>query len=136
MLTVLPEIYLHLIVATTYHNLGEDETVIKHIDEAIALCLPDGLLTPLIEYRTELDKLLDDRLALFDEMTLKKVAELHKQMIKGWIKLHNQLLTRNVSDNLSVREREAAKLAAFGLSNNEIAKRMKVTLSCLKGGIL
>ncbi len=130
--TLVPEIYMHLIAATAYHNIGDDGKAIPHIDDAIHLCLPDGLFGCLVEYRNYLDSLLDDRLANFDEEALKKVRELHKRMIVGWVKLHNQLLERNVSSTLTLREREVAKLAAFGLSNAEIADRMHIELSSVK----
>ncbi len=130
--TVVPESYLHLMLATVYHNLGDNAQAIPHIDDAIRLCLPDRLLGILIEYRTDLDGLLDDRLAVLAPGILPKFRELHKKMIAGWIKLHNQVLERNVSATLTVREREVAKLAAFGLSNTEIAQRLHIELSSVK----
>ena len=57
---VVPEIYLRLLTAIAYHQLGDDESAIVHIDKAIALALPDGLLGILVEHRTNLDNLLDD----------------------------------------------------------------------------
>ncbi len=130
--TVVPEIYLHLMAASVYKDLGDNERSVRHVDRAIELALPDGLLTMLVEYRMNLDTLLDDRLLLKDEESLRKVKLLHKRMISGFISLHNQLLEKNLASNLTVREREVAKLAAFGLSNTEIAKRMHIELSSVK----
>ncbi len=133
--TIIPEIYLHLMAATTYHNLGEDQKAIPHIDKAIELCLPDRLYGALVEHRTGLDNLLDDRLATADENVLKRVRELHKQMYSGWVKIHNILLERNISGTLTAREREVAKLAAFGMSNTEIASRLHIELNSVKSYI-
>lgn len=134
--TIIPEIYLHLMAATVYHNLGTDDKAIPHIDTAISLCLPDKLYGALVEYRTNLDTLLDDRLALADKTAMKRVSELHKKMISGWIHLHNILLERNISVKLSTREREAARLAAFGFKNKEIAKRMNVSETTARSHII
>ncbi len=130
--TLIPEISLHLMAGAVYHNLGEDKKAIVHVDRAIELCLPDKFYSTLVEYRTDLDGILDDRLALIDLEVLKRVRELHSQMKTGWLKLHNLLLERNVVGNLTVREREVAKLAAFGMSNIEIAKRLHIELSSVK----
>ncbi len=133
--TLMPEIYLHLMAATIYHNLGENDEAIPHIDKAIEQCLPDNLFTALSEYASHLDGLLEERLALIDKSALKKVSELQKKRMTGWVKLHNILLERNVSETLTVREREVAKLAAFGLSNNRIAERLHIEISSVKSYI-
>ncbi len=130
--TVILLSYLHLMASTIYHNLGEDDEANEHIDKALDLCLPDKLYGILVEYRGGLDTLLDDRLALRDEQALEAVREMHKKMQTGWLKLHNQLLERNLSSKLTIREREVAKLATFGLSNTEIASRLNIEVSSVK----
>ncbi len=130
--TIIPQIYLHLMGATVYHNLGDDKKAILHIDNAIELCLPDKLYGILVEYCAGLDSLLYDRLALVDNDTLTQVKHLFKKREHGWIKLHNLLLERSMSTALTSREKEVAKLAAFGLGNNEIAKRLHIEVSSVK----
>ncbi len=130
--TLLPEVYLRLMAATAYHNLGEDEKAIPHIDRAIELSLPDRLLVSFVEYRAGLGSLIDDRLALHDESALKRVKEMHRQMLEGWIKIHNILLDKNISTQLTDREREVARLAAYGFSNQEIASRLHMEISSVK----
>lgn len=129
---VVPEIYLRLLVAVAYHQLGEDEHAIVHIDKAIDLALPDRLLGILAEHRRNLDNLLDDRLLLKDEKALVKLKELHKVLLQGFTKLHNSLFSHNMSNALTVRQREMCRLAAFGLADKEIAARMKVEPSHVK----
>ena len=132
---VIPEIYLRLLTAVAYHQLGEDNRAIPHIDKAIDLALPDRLLGILAEHRRNLDNLLDDRLMLKDEETYERYKELHKGLLEGWTNLHNSLLSRNVSKALTVREREIGRLAAFGLSNDQIADRLSITVDSVKKAI-
>ncbi len=133
--TLIPEIHLTLMLATVYHDIGNKDEAIKYTDRAIELCLPDRLFNPLIEYRTGLDNLLDERLALADENAVKTLKELHRQNRNGWLRIHNQLLERNISSTLTVREREVAKLASFGYKNKEIAERLHMELSSVKSFI-
>ncbi len=134
--TIVPEIYLRLLVAIAYHQYGDEQSAIEHLDCAIALALPDRLLGILAEHRRQLDYLLDDRLELADPNAFRKYKELHKGLIDNWTKLHNQLLSKNVSKAMTIRERECARLAAFGLTNSEIAKRLGITVSAAKQNVM
>ncbi len=129
---VIPEIYLRLLVAIAYHQLGENAKAVTHIDKAIALALPDDLLGILAEHRRNLDTLLDERLELADPAAYKRYIELHSGLLEGWTKLHNSLLSRNVSSALTPRQREICRLAAFGFTDAEIAKRTYLSLSTIK----
>ncbi len=129
---VIPEIYLRLLVAVAYHQIGDNTRAIIHIDKAIALALPDSLLGILAEHRRNLDTLLDDRLALADPAAFKKYVELHRGLLEGWTKLHNSLLSKSVSNALTIRQREICRLAAFGLTDAEISKRLFISLPTVK----
>ena len=100
------------------------------------MALPDKLLGILAEHRRQLDYLLDDRLELADPNACRKYKALHKVLLDGWTNLHNKLLSRNVSKALTIRERECARLAAFGLTNGEIAERLQITQSAAKQNVL
>ena len=125
---VIAEIYLRLLCGIAYYQSGDGARAALHIDKAIALALPDGLYGPLVEHRRQLGVFLDERLALVDSAALKRVKELHKQLHTGWTAIHNAVLENTVSVALTAREREIARLAAFGLSNSEIAKRLMISI--------
>ncbi len=133
---VVAEIYLRLLCGIAYHQSGDDERASLHIDKAISLALPDKLYGPLVEHRRQLGLFLDERLALADAQALKSVKELHKQLHAGWTKLHNAVLDNKVSALLTVREREIARLAAFGLSNAEIAKQLSLSVHTVNALII
>jgi len=133
--TVVPEIYLRLLVAVAYHQCGDDASAVEHIGKAIELALPDRLLGILAEHRRQLDYLLDDRLELASPQACRKYKELHKGLLEGWTMLHNELLSRNVSKMLTVKEREIARLAAFGLTNPQIAKQLNVSVDTAKQAV-
>lgn len=130
--TVIAELYLRLLCAIACQNGGDTERAVHHLDKAIALALPDRLFGPLAEHRRQLGYLLDDRLALVDPEALKELKALHKQLNVGWTKLHNAVLEKSVSIHLSPREREVARLAAFGCSDAEIAAQLNLSKSTVK----
>lgn len=132
---LLEELYLRLLCAIVYHNTGNDEKAILHIDKALDLALPDKLYGILAEHMKPLDSLLDKRLASKDVSALKSVKALQKQLMDGWIRLHNLLCERRMTDKLSRREGEVAKLAVFGMSNKEIARQMGITENSVKSMI-
>lgn len=124
---VLSEIYLRLMIAVAYHQCGDDVRGSTHLEKAIRLCLADGLYGPLVEHRRQLGLFLDDKLAMIDPQALKKVKALHKQLHAGWTKLHNAVLDRAVQESFTVRELEVARLASFGLTNQEIAGQLSLS---------
>lgn len=133
--TVIPEIYLRLLAATAYHQCGDEPRATVHVDKAIALALPDGLLGILAEHRRNLDYLLDDRLALSDPEACRRYKLLHKDLLDGWTRLHNSLLSKSVSRSLTIREREISRLAAFGLTNSEISRQLHISVDAVKKAV-
>ena len=131
-MTVIPEIYLRLSCAVAYHNSGRTKDAILHIDKAISLALPDRFFGILVEYIRHFDGLLEDRLALVDEDAVAVVKELYKTYSVGWATLSGKVRGRYIATNLTAREREIAKLAAFGMTSRQIAEALYITESTVK----
>ncbi|MBQ8351207.1 MAG: hypothetical protein IJY20_04075 [Clostridia bacterium] len=134
--TVLPEIYLRMSCAVAYHNAGDHARAVAHMDKAIALALPDGLYGVLTEYVRHFDGLLEERIALQDEGAVLAIKELYRTYSVGWAKLSGAVRNRNIATNLTPREREIAKLCAFGFSTKEIAATLYLSESTIKQTIL
>ena len=134
--TVIPEIYLRLSCAVAYYNTGKKELAIEHIDRAIALALPDRLYGLLTEYVRHFDRLLEERLELADPEALIMVKNLYKIYSLGWSKLSGAVRGRMIAHNLTMREREVAKLAAFGFTSKEIASMLYISESTVKQTVL
>ena len=133
--TVMSEIYLRLTCAAIYHNCVKDEDAIYHIDKAIELALPDKLYGVLAEYCRALDTLMERRLSLIDADAWGEVKKLYKIYNEGWSKLSGTVRGKAILTTLSDKEREVAKLAAFGLSNQEIADSLHLSLSVVKQAV-
>ena len=133
--TIMAEIYLRLTCAAIYHNCGKDEDAIYHIDKAIELALPDKFYGVLAEYCRALDSLMEKRLSLIDEGAWKEVKKLYKIYNEGWSKLSGAVRGKTILTTLSDKEREVAKLAAFGMGNQEIADHLHLSLSVVKQAV-
>ena len=133
--TIMAEIYLRLTCAAIYHNCGKDEDAIYHIDKAIELALPDKFYGVLAEYCRALDSLMEKRLSLIDESAWKEVKKLYKIYNEGWSKLSGAVRGKTILTTLSDKEREVAKLAAFGMGNQEIADHLHISLSVVKQAV-
>ena len=60
------------------------------------------------------------------------MRELQKRLMTGWSALQEKLKGRTYARDLTPREHHAAKLAAKGLTNAEIAERMGVSVNTVK----
>ena len=78
---------------------------------------------------------MEQRLSLVDEVALNAVKKLHKVYNEGWSRLSGEIRGKNIITTLSVKEREVAKLAAFGMTNPEIAEKLHMSLPAVKQAI-
>ena len=133
--TVMSEIYLRMTCAAVYHNYGNDNEAIHHIDKALELALPDKLYGTIAEYCRILYALIERRLAPLDEKVWNEVKRLHRIYNEGWTKLNGSIKGQHIIAKLSDQNRVGARLAAFKLSDAEIAARTNMSLSGVKQAI-
>ncbi len=133
--SIIAEIYLRMTCATVYHNNGNAKRADHHLDRAIALALPDRLFGLLAEYCRALDSRLEHRLTRVDPDAWEKVKRLYHIYNDGWTTLSGEVRGKTLVKTLSKKEREVAKLAAFGMQNSEIAEKLHMSLSGVKQAI-
>ena len=123
---VIAEIYLRLTCAVTYHYTQNDAHAIRHIDKALALAFPDKLYGLLAEYCRTLGLLLENRVKTMDEAAWDEINRLYKIYLNGWSQLNSKITGRQIIENLSPQYRAIARMAAFKLTDAEIAARMNM----------
>jgi len=133
--SLIAEIYLRMICAVVYHTAGNPERSVYHIDRAVALALPDRLYGLLAEYCRLLETPLQQRVTAVDPDAWEQIRNLHKAYNRGWSSLSGSVRGRSIVTTLSRREWEVAKLAAFGMSNGDIAEKLHMSLSGVKQAI-
>ena len=133
--TIVPEIYLRMSCAVAYYNSEQKELAINHIDKAISLALPDKLYGLLTEYVRHFGELLYQRIELQDKDAIKEIKSLYEIYSVGWARLSSQVKEIYVAINLDSKEREIAKLSAFGYTVKEIASIMHLSESTVSHDI-
>ena len=133
--TIVPEMFLRMSCAVAYYNSGQKEKAIAHIDKAIALALPDQLYGFLTEYMRHFGDLLEQRIALQDKNAVVAVKALYNIYSVGWARLSSQVRDKMISTNLDAKDREIAKLCAFGFTTKEIAAMLHTSESTISHAI-
>ena len=105
------------------------------MDKAIRLALADGLYGFLTEYVRHFGDLLEQRIALQDENAVSIIHSLYAVYSVGWTRLSGQVKDKVVMD-LNAKDREIAKLCAFGLTSKEISKMLHLSESTVNHDIM
>ena len=134
--TVVPEIYLRLSCAVAYYNAGDIKKAIEHIDKALTLALADGLLGIIAEHSRHFDGLIEARVKEINPDVLDRLADLNYIYTRSWSRLSGIIRNRPIATDLTSKEREMAKLVAFGFTNKEIGAMKHISESTVKQTVL
>jgi LuxR family transcriptional regulator, maltose regulon positive regulatory protein len=116
--------------AVVHQRLGEAETAVAVVTEALALAAPDGLMRPFVDEGPPLARLLTDVAArgVMPEYVRTLLAAAAAEKPAGETSAPALL-----PEPLSAREQEVLRLIAQGLSNRQIAAQLFLALDTVKG---
>lgn len=126
------EIYLRVIAAMGFHDNGDDMRAEAYLKGALDLARPDKIYAPFAEYRRSFGGLLDKVIRGAEPEMLKKIAAVSEEIVAGWTSLYNELYGTKLTNELTLREYEAARLVWRGMGNAEIARHMNISLNTVK----
>ena len=118
---------ISLFVAIGQINRGDKNTAVESLNRSMKNAIPDGFIFLFAVHHWLLQGLSEDLIADKFPEYLKLYIKIKERFFKGYIKLHTNLVPDSLTDSLTPREREIALLAAKGLKNTEIAKKMFIT---------
>ena len=78
---------------------------------------------------------MEQRLSAVAPDAWKEVKSLYRTYNEGWSYLSGSARGKTIATTLSAKEREVAKLAAFGMSNAQIAENLHMSVSVVKQAI-
>lgn len=122
---LLPKLYFLIFTAIAKHNL-KDEDALKILDQALDIAVPDRIYMPFAEQGIMLEPLLRQR---EKREGVKDILDLTKRLDSGIHRIRSERSERPI---LTQREREIAELASLGLTNNQIAAQLFISVNTVK----
>jgi LuxR family maltose regulon positive regulatory protein len=129
---LLSQIYAHIYAAAANEKLHRRKNALDELCEALAMALPDGILTAFVENGELLEPLLEE-LSLRGEYqdAAKAILKRYAPYRKAMEQIKSQHFTEK-RPKLTVRETEIARLVAQGFSNSEIGEQLFITHNTVK----
>lgn len=126
------EIFLSIIISVGYICRSEWEKAEYYFRHAWEIAAPDRLFMPFAEHKAMLSGMLEKCVKNTDPEAYKTIAGLFAAFHKNWVQVHNSLTGEHVTDKLTGTEMNVAMLASRGLSNQEIAEFLNVSVNSVR----
>ena len=127
-----PEIYLSIITSVGYICRSEWSKAEYYFMHAWETAEPDGLFMPFAEHRILLSGMLENCVKNKRPEAYKTISGLSAAFHKNWVAVHNSLTGEHLTDKLTGTEQNVAMLASKGLSNQEIAAFLCISVNSVR----
>ena len=124
-------IYGHIHNAAAWHILGKGEQAQTALRQALALAVPDNLLLPFAESHSFVAPVLAELLPTLPQSFAHDLLSLTERQKAGLKAVAGKLSPQGFF-GLTPREYEVARLAAEGLTLEEVAQRLYISLNTVK----
>ncbi|MDR2880385.1 MAG: LuxR C-terminal-related transcriptional regulator, partial [Azoarcus sp.] len=126
-------VYAHIYLAAAHEKTGQSQKAATTLNIALSVALPDALYMPFVENYDLIGPLLTKNLSgKNDQQALSRIEALAQQMKAGSESVLKKIQALRQLWGLTPREFEAALLIGKGLSYQQIADKMCVSVNTLK----
>ncbi len=125
--------YLWMMLAMARLYAKNIQAAKQAIHRAMDIFLPKGFLSPLAEYVSQMMGLIEQCMQEQYPELLPDVLKLYQDMANRWRDAHNVLADERLTTLLTRREYQVAIGIVTGMSNQQSADQLGISLSTLKG---
>lgn len=125
--------YLWMMLAMARLYAKNIQAAKQAIHRAMDIFLPKGFLSPIAEYISQMMGLIEQCVQERYPHSLPDVLKLYQDMSNRWRDAHNVLADERLTTLLTRREYQVAVGIVTGMSNQQSADQLGISLSTLKG---
>ncbi len=126
------KIYLHLVCAMCYIQMGYKHLSEKYLLQAVEYAKPDGLWMPFAELHMDMCGMYEAVIKKKEPTVFRIIVGLTKKYSYGWLKFHNEITGDNIPTDLTPTEFTVIMLVARGWATKEIADHLSITVSAVQ----
>lgn len=128
----IPVIYMKCVMVVCQINQKDSEGAKETLMSAWEMARKDKLLEPFIEYHGLMQGMLEACVRKTEPEIYKKLVDGVLSFSRGWMKIHNPQMQKEVTDKLSPLEFSIAMLACRDWTNQEIGEYLGMSVNTVK----
>ena len=126
------DIYLRMLCATGCYEMNRVEECDRHLLAAMELALPNGFITPFVEFWMNTGCQIEHLLEQHYPQWRDPVERVSAATWKNWIAFHNRYTRENITTLLTQREYRMAQIIVAGGTYQNVADELYLSLSTVK----